>query len=294
MSRAWLSPLYGAVDAPPARDAARLASARAAVNASHRLRLSGTRGDERWPSLRLALLLDAEALRVLLPEDPAARREHLAARADGADVDALLAAVDRAPAERDILSPERLIDEGDRVHRLALRELDALAARLDVNGPRRRRLSLLAGGAMALVALTWAALRVAPRLRPDLAPTAAWTASSVEPGYAAAGLGASSVGSAQPAFFHTAQQEDPWVRFDLVGRPEVGYVEVTNRGDCCFERAVPLLVEGDLGDGRWRELARRTTSFFRWSTTFPRRRLRALRLRARGNTWLHLSVVEIR
>ncbi len=280
---------------PAAADRARLAAARAAVNLSQRVLHGDASGDAPWVSARLALLLDTEALRATLPPDAAQHRAALLALGVAEEeLDATLDAIARSAAERESLAPEQLVDEAARVHSLALRGFDALDARVDVAGPRRRR--LMAFGAMVLlaVAVPVAGWRVAPRLRPDLAATAVWHASGAETSYHTTGVGATSVGTSLPAFFHTDKQEDPWVRFDLPAGSTVGYVEVTNRGECCLERAVPLLVEGDSGDGRWRELARRTTTFYRWSTSFPRQPLRALRLRARGSTWLHLSVVEIR
>lgn len=288
----WFSRLLGrSPPTAPASDEGRLVGARAAVNASHRMLLGADEAG--WSVARLALILDAEALRLLLPAE--SRREHLAASgATESEVDALLTAVDRSPADRDALSPEVLADESRRVHELALRELDALAARLDVHAPRRRRVVAVVGAVVAAACLGTAGWRLAPRRHPNLAATAVWHTSGVESGYLSTGVGASSVGTTNPAFFHTDKQDDPWIRFDFPTRPEVGFVEVTNRGDCCLERAVPLVVEGDPGDGRWRELAQRTTTFYRWSATFPRQRLAAVRLRARGNTWLHLSVVEIR
>lgn len=292
----FIARLRGPVTAsrPTAPDRARLVAARAAVNLSQRV-LHGDAVETPWVSARLALLIDTEALRSLLPPDLEDQRGALAALgvADG-ELDALIGAVGRSPSEREALSPEALTDEAARVHAVALRGVDALEAKVDVAGPRRRRAMAMAAAAVLAVALPVAAWRVLPRLRTDVARTAAWQASGAETGYQTSGVGATSVGTSQPAFFHTTKQDDPWVRFDFTGRPAVGFIEVTNRGDCCLERAVPLLVEGDSGDGRWRELARRTTTFYRWSASFPRQRLRALRLRARGETWLHLSVVEIR
>ncbi len=280
---------------PASADRARLAAARAAVHLSQRVLHGDASGDAPWVSARLALLLDAEALRATLPPDLALHRDALLALGvPDADVDATLEALRRSPAAREALAPEQLVEEAARVHSLALRGFDALDAQVDVTRPRRRRVMALAVAAVLAVALPVGVWRVAPRLRPDLATTAVWHASGAETGYQTSGVGATSVGTSQPAFFHTDKQTDPWVRFDLRPGATVGYVEITNRGDCCLERAVPLLVEGDSGDGRWRELARRTTTFYRWSASFPRQPLRALRLRARGETWLHLSVVEIR
>ncbi len=293
----FIARLRGPAPAPPptASDRARHAASRAAVHLSQRVLHGDASGDAPWVSARIALLLDTEALRATLPSDPAHRRDALRSLgvADG-DVDATLDAIARSPEERDALAPEQLVDEATRVHALALRGFDALDARVDVAGPRRRRVMALAVAAALAVALPVAGWRIAPRLRTDLAATAVWRASGAETGYQTTGVGATSVGTSQPAFFHTDKQTDPWVRFDLRPGATVGYVEITNRGDCCLERAVPLLVEGDSGDGRWRELARRTTTFYRWSVSFPRQPLRALRLRARGETWLHFSVVEIR
>jgi hypothetical protein len=129
--------------------------------------------------------------------------------------------------------------------------------------------------------------------RRDLARKATWTTSSIYP------IG-SCVSPAQTCdeginfFFHTNQEANPWVRFDLRGRKSISRVVVMNRLDCCHERAVPLVVEVSDDEKQWREVARRTESFATWRTSFPRVRARYVRIRTLGPAMiLHLSRVRI-
>ncbi|MFO0650124.1 MAG: discoidin domain-containing protein, partial [Polyangiales bacterium] len=93
---------------------------------------------------------------------------------------------------------------------------------------------------------------------------------------------------------HTESQASPWVAFDLLTRQTVRTVTVQNRGDCCRERAVPLVVEVSDDGAQWTEVARRDEVFDEWVATFPARTTRRLRLRALHTTSLHLTNVEIR
>ncbi len=42
--------------------------------------------------------------------------------------------------------------------------------------------------------------------------------------------------------FHTTLEKDPWVEVDLGEERAISRVTVTNRVDCCQERAVPMVV----------------------------------------------------
>lgn len=131
-------------------------------------------------------------------------------------------------------------------------------------------------------------------LRPGLTETLPWSASSAIDGFAREGRGIRLPTAGARVFFHTENQASPWVAFDLVTRQSVRSVTVQNRGDCCRERAVPLVVEVSDDGAQWTEVARRDEVFDEWAATFPPRTTRHVRLRALRTTNLHLANVEIR
>jgi len=95
--------------------------------------------------------------------------------------------------------------------------------------------------------------------------------------------------------FHTDPEFNPWVEFDL-GAPKTFHrLEVTNRRDCCTERAVPLVAE--VGNDRvaWKEIARHDDEFFAtWTATFRPTTARYLRLRVARHSTFHLEDVALR
>jgi hypothetical protein len=94
--------------------------------------------------------------------------------------------------------------------------------------------------------------------------------------------------------FHTLPQDNPWVDFDLGAPLSIHQVEITNRSDCCAERAVPLIIETSLDDKQWTEAARQEAQFSTWTAKFPARRARYVRARLPHNGVLHFEGVAIR
>ncbi len=130
--------------------------------------------------------------------------------------------------------------------------------------------------------------------RPGLADTRPWTASSATWGFAREGRGVRAQATAPKVFFHTQLEPSPWISFDLQDRATVRSVTVHNRGDCCQERAAPLVVELSDDGATWSAVARRDETFADWTATFAPRTTRFVRLRATQTTFLHLAGVEIR
>ena len=95
-------------------------------------------------------------------------------------------------------------------------------------------------------------------------------------------------------FFHTIEEEEPWVEFDLGSPVSFSVVEVTNRSDCCPDRAIPLVVEVSNDRKSWREVARRKETFSEWTAKFKPQKARYVRLRALRRTLLHLEKVAVR
>ncbi|HTQ05969.1 MAG TPA: discoidin domain-containing protein [Polyangiaceae bacterium] len=70
-------------------------------------------------------------------------------------------------------------------------------------------------------------------------------------------------------FFHTLEDDRPWVEIDLGGKRKFSAIKIVNREDCCGERAVPLAVEVSNDRKTWREVARREDTFNTWYAEFP-------------------------
>lgn len=130
--------------------------------------------------------------------------------------------------------------------------------------------------------------------RPDLVPHARWTTSSTDLGWGASGIGTSGARGGADVFFHTRDQEAPWVEFDLGHSVAISRVLIANRADCCQDRATPLVIEMSIDRRTWTEVARRDDAFVTWDKTFFfRPRARFVRLRVPRRTVFHLSRVEI-
>jgi hypothetical protein len=120
-----------------------------------------------------------------------------------------------------------------------------------------------------------------------------WHASSTFSDYAISGtLGASA--GAEGAFFHTNSQQGPWLLIDMNEPRSIREIEVKNRTDCCFERALPLIAEVSMDGKSFSLVGFRDKVFAEWKVRFEPRVARYVRLRADANTFLHFSGVTIR
>jgi len=127
---------------------------------------------------------------------------------------------------------------------------------------------------------------------PDLASKAKWHASS---NYAGCDFQAGTCdGNPTEIFFHTQEEQDPSIEYDLGAVRRIRRVDISNRADCCQERAVPLIVEVSLDRKRWQEVSRRVETFRSVKLTFAETEARYVRLRANERTWLHFEKVAIR
>jgi hypothetical protein len=94
-------------------------------------------------------------------------------------------------------------------------------------------------------------------------------------------------------FFHTAEEERPWVEIDLGSVKSIAAVRVENRRDCCAERAVPLSVEISTDQKQYREVLHKQDTFRSWKGEFSPVKARYVRLRASRKTLLHLAGVRV-
>ena len=94
-------------------------------------------------------------------------------------------------------------------------------------------------------------------------------------------------------FFHTNEESQPWLEFDLGSVQPLSSVKVKNREDCCSDRAIPLLLETSSDGKQWKQQARKNEVFTNWTAEFPRVEARWVRLRLARKGMLHLAQVDI-
>jgi hypothetical protein len=95
-------------------------------------------------------------------------------------------------------------------------------------------------------------------------------------------------------FFHTQQEAEPWVEFDLGSKARFSAVRVDNRKDCCTERASPLVLEVSDDQQKWKTVTQREGVFTTWRADFAPTEARWVRLRiANKLAILHLAHVRI-
>lgn len=157
-----------------------------------------------------------------------------------------------------------------------------------------RRMAWTISALTALVLLVFAAraLRDWYESRHDLAALAAWVPSST---YGIGGCPSpkQNCESSPNYFFHTLNEENPRIVFDLGSKQQISTVVVSNRRDCCKERAVPLVIEVSTDKKRWQEVARQSSTFDVWRADFPRVRARWVRLYVAQHSVLHLHAVRV-
>ncbi len=170
----------------------------------------------------------------------------------------------------------------DFVRRAIRYQERALPARPLIN--TRVLVASLLGAAAVLVAI----LAATPR---DLARNRPWKASSVEPTcdftYRVCG------GRLVDVFFHTLEEDSPWVMVDLGAPKTVSTVAIANRPDCCKERPVPLAIEVSEDGKVFREVARQYAPFETWRPHFPPTVARFVRARSLRRTVLHFESMSV-
>ena len=125
----------------------------------------------------------------------------------------------------------------------------------------------------------------------NIAAGAAWRASSAESPYGTP-AGKLPVFARASFFFHTEEQDSPWLEIELTGGTVSG-AKVVNRPDCCQPRAIPLVIELSRDHQSWNEVAHRSKRFSTWNVRFARQPARWLRIRVPRRSILHLAMVEV-
>ena len=187
-------------------------------------------------------------------------------------------------------------------HALAVTDAEAARARefaealvWDLDAPRRKieRVLLQRWLRVALLGAVLLLLVIGGRvlmLGPNLAAGKPFRLSSTFSGWAAcvANNGCNGL------MFHTETEPNPWVEIDLGAPKKVRRVEVINRGDCCADRATPLVAEVSIDRATWTPVGRRNEPFGSWTASFPARVARYVRLGVPRRTVLHLQAIAVR
>jgi hypothetical protein len=125
----------------------------------------------------------------------------------------------------------------------------------------------------------------------NIAANKVWTASSRA--WTFQRTGNTNERGADALMFHTAEEHNPWLKIDLGATHSVRGIKLENRGSCCQERAIPLVVEVSVDGKSWTEVARRSEHFTSWKASFGRAAARYVRLRVLRHTMFHLESVEV-
>lgn len=203
--------------------------------------------------------------------------------------------LERASIDDALLPDEKIAEDAKSLRTFTYALLDAKL------GPAQRVAELKAQRAVRLLLSTalitlltilavWGVRRMTTA--PDLAANKPWKASSqFLPCYPAQHR----CGEAHTdIFFHTNEENNPWLQIDLKAKTRFSRIEVVNRRDCCSDRAVPLVIEVSQDGEKWREIARQAASFREWETNVAPVEARYVRARSLKRTWLHLERFSLR
>ncbi|HEY6561568.1 MAG TPA: discoidin domain-containing protein [Polyangiaceae bacterium] len=127
---------------------------------------------------------------------------------------------------------------------------------------------------------------------PNLLAGKPWRASSSIPNFSAATREID--GQKVEIFFHTTEEQSPWIEYDLGKPTRISGLRIVNRGDCCADRATPIVLEASDDRTTWKPMLRRDEPFTTWRQTLPSFTARYVRLRVDKQSWLHLEKFELR
>jgi hypothetical protein len=196
-------------------------------------------------------------------------------------------------AELDANAQRRVVERLERAAAALFEPLGTVQRRLERIWVRRvlHVLGVLVFAGAAVFSVRQ--ISAAHRRSHDLAERATWTTSSRYPQGGCESPKQSCPGG-ENYFFHTGQENDPWIIFDLGKTRHVSGIEIDNRLDCCPERAVPLAVAVSTDKKNWKEVARNTSEFTTWRESFDSERARYVKIHIPSpSAILHLSRVRI-
>jgi len=210
-----------------------------------------------------------------------------------------------SPSRESVRSAHRFLDESltelgveARLPRATVRE-KARRVRAALRAERRQRLAgwlraraswrvllALACVVAALSAAVW--YRAASNLLLGATPVLSSEWARCEPERGLCG------GFSTRILFHTHEQPEPWVQYDLGRVRRVRALVVRNRSDALQDRAVPLVASVSTDGVHFREVARQGYWFQTWRAAFSPVDARYFRLTVARTSILHLERVELR
>jgi hypothetical protein len=175
------------------------------------------------------------------------------------------------------------------VLRFAMDAVDAKSRlRSRVLGQRAVRTGTLVVLVLGLLSAT--AVFIPPLLRPaNLLAHSPWHASSSYPGFTPGDK--TSTGKPMEIFFHTDEENNPSIQFDMGKVQTVHHFEIKNRTDCCDDRALPLVIKTSVDGKQFEEVARRKEPFKTFDVDVPPKPVRFVKVYAAKKTYLHLERV---
>jgi hypothetical protein len=246
-----------------------------------------------WALLAEAPAIDARDLRGAFEQAPA---ELLAYAAGGSSEELDLvrgALVDKSFVD----SGAEAVDVQERdarrasafVHALIRRKLaeEWVVGRLLVERWLRTGALILLGLGALVVGLLFAR---SLSLGPDLAVGKPWRASST---YSGCSVAMRTCGETD-IFFHTNDEDSPWVEIDLKKPRRITRIDVRNRTDSGQERAIPLVLETSADRTTWKQVARRDEPFVEWTARLEPVKARYVRARVPRRTFFHLERISVR
>jgi hypothetical protein len=127
----------------------------------------------------------------------------------------------------------------------------------------------------------------------DVAHGKAWRASTILSAFPGCSSPQQECAESPFYFFHTQDEDKPWLEIDLGSKQRIVGAIIENREDCCTDRAVPLVISVSNDRRTWQEVVRRTEIFGTWSPTFAPVAGRYVRIQVQKRTSLHLKRASI-
>jgi hypothetical protein len=226
-----------------------------------------------------------------------ARPRLVAAAGSESDLSALEPALStRTLAEQSELSSEEQSRSAHAMSRFArsfLMDLELPRARVDRLWFQRM---WRCGGLLALLGLmVVGAFKVRDLMQRerDVAHGKAWRTSSVYTATTSCPSPQQECAESPFFFFHTLEEEKPWLEIDLGTKQRIVGAIIENREDCCADRAIPMVIQVSTDHRNWREVVRRTEVFGTWSPTFAPVSARWVRIQVMKRASLHLHRASI-
>lgn len=146
---------------------------------------------------------------------------------------------------------------------------------------------------LAVVVFALTRVSTSAEVSRDIAMGKPWRASSQYGGTSSCRSPEQECEGSPEFFFHTNEEQHPWVEIDLGAAQSFSAVRVENRKDCCTDRANPLVVEVSSDQQHWRKVARRDSVFSSWLAKFDAVSARYVRVRLDRRESLHLQRVRV-